>query len=214
MLNVNVCFYVNMFLCTIYFFQSDSSKENEHQLLTENSIWKNDPANLKRIKQLTPELRNLFLEWGPCQPKEHELPNNEYPKNSSKRSFHSSWYSRKLLDSTFEQRNWLTYSPKLNKVFCLYCIIYGNNSNDAWVKYGFSHWKNGHMALVKHETTSAHIMASLKVKLKASCLPLLPSLVEEHNQQVSFNRELVKQLIEITTYLGQHNHSFRGQNEN
>lgn len=64
------------------------------------------------------------------------------------------------------------------------------------------------MALVKHKTTFAHIMASLKVKLKASCLRLLPSLVEEHNQQVSFNRELVKQLIEITIYLGQHNHSF------
>jgi len=156
----------------------------------------------------------MILEWGPCQPKEHELPNNEYPKDSSKRSFHSSWYSRKLLDSTFEQRNWLTYSPKLNKVFCLYCIIYGNNSNDAWVKYGFSHWKNGHMALIKHETTSAHIMASLKVKLKACSLPLLPSLVEEHNKQVTFNRELVKQLIEITIFLAQHNHSFRGHNEN
>ena len=87
MLNVNVCFYVNMFLCTIYFFQSDSSKENEHQLLTENSIWKNDPANLKRIKQLTPELRNLFLEWGPCQPKEHKLPNNEYQKTAPKEVF-------------------------------------------------------------------------------------------------------------------------------
>lgn len=85
-------------------------------------------------------------------------------------------------------------------MFCLYYIIYGNNSNDSWVKYGFSHCKNGHMALVKHETTSAHII-SLKIKLKASCLPLLPSLIEEHNKQVSFNRELVKQLIEITIFL-------------
>jgi len=56
------------------------------------------------------------------------------------------------------------------------------------------------LALVKHETTSAHII-SLKIKLKASCLPLLPSLIEEHNKQVSFNRELVKQLIEITIFL-------------
>jgi len=99
-------------------------------------------------------------------------------------------------------------------MFCLYCIIYGNNSNDAWVKYGFSHRKNGHMALVKHETTSAHIMASLKVKLKARFWLLLPSLVEEHNQQVPFNRELIKQLIEITIFLGQHSHSFRSHNEN
>lgn len=135
---------------------------------------------LSKSKKLTTELRNMILDWGPCQPKEHELLNNEYLKDNSKRSFHSSWYSRKLLDSTFEQRNWLTYSPKLNKVFCLYYIIYGNNSNDAWVKYGFSHWKNGLMALVKHETTSGHIMASLIVKLKASCLSLLPSLVEKN----------------------------------
>ncbi|XP_008188017.2 uncharacterized protein LOC103310687, partial [Acyrthosiphon pisum] len=70
------------------------------------------------------------------------------------------------------------------------------------------------MAFMKHETTSAHIMASLKVKLKSCSLPLLPLLVEEHNKQVSFNRELVKQLIEITIFLAQHNHSFRGHNEN
>jgi len=81
------------------------------------------------------------------------------------------------------------------------------------VKYGFIHWKNGHMTLVKHETTSVHIMASLKVKLNA-CLPLLPSLVEDYNQQVSFNRELVKQLIEITIFFAQHGNSFRGHNEN
>jgi len=76
-----------------FFLQSDSSstKENDYQFLIENFIWKNDPENFKQMKQLTPELRNIILEWGPCQLKEHELPNNEYPKDSFKRSFHSSW---------------------------------------------------------------------------------------------------------------------------
>jgi len=79
-----------MYLCTIYGFQSCSfsTKENEHKLLTENYIWKNYPSNFKQNKQLIPELRNMFLEWRLCQPKEHELPNNQYPKDNSKRSFH------------------------------------------------------------------------------------------------------------------------------
>lgn len=83
-------------------------------------------------------------------------------------------------------------------MFYLYCIIQGNNSNEARVRDGFSHWKNGSMALIKHETFFAHIMASLKIKLKKCSLPLLPSLLKEHNKQVSFNKESVKQLTEIT----------------
>ncbi|XP_050056294.1 uncharacterized protein LOC114127771 isoform X1 [Aphis gossypii] len=174
----------------------------------------NDPANYIKIQKWTPELKNLILMRGAYQPNENDLPNGEYPKDSNnKRSFHSSWYFRKLLDMTYIKRDWLTYSLKLNKVFCLYCILYGNSENSSWTTYGYSYWKNGLMAIVKHETSSAHVMSSLKIKLKESCLPLVPSIIEERNRQVAFNREVVKQLIEITIFLARHNLSFRGHHE-
>lgn len=179
------------------------------------NLQKNDPANFIQVQKWTPELKNIFLIWGAYQPKEHELPNGEYPKDPrTKRSFHSSWYVRKLMDNTYITRDWLTYSLKLNKLFCLHCILFGKNASSAWTKDGYSYWKNGLMSIVKHETTSEHIMASLKIKLKENCLPLLPSLVEEQNRQVALNREIVKQLIEITIFLARHSLSFRGHNEN
>lgn len=51
------------------------------------------------------------------------------------------------------------------------------------------------------------------MKLKQSCIPIIPSILEDNNQKVAFNRELVKELIEITIYLAKHNLSFRGHNE-
>lgn len=94
---------------------------------------------------------------------------------------------------------------KLDKIFCLYCILYSAKSNDAWIKNGFNYWKNGLMSIINHEVCETHIMASLKIKISTHCLPILPSLTEEHNLQVSFNRDVVKQLIEITIFLAKHN---------
>lgn len=61
-----------------------------------------------------------------------------------------------------------------------------------------------------HETTDAHVEASLKVKVKMRklTLPLIPSIVEEKKKQVALNREIVGQLIEITKYLGYHSLAF------
>ncbi|XP_026819518.1 zinc finger MYM-type protein 1-like [Rhopalosiphum maidis] len=69
------------------------------------------------------------------------------------------------------------------------------------------------MSIINHEVCETHIMASLKIKLSTHCLPILPSLTKEHNRQVSFNRDGVKQLIEITIFLAKHNLSFRGHDE-
>lgn len=185
----------------------------ENWLLSNVSVCQNDPVNFINIQNWTPELRNMVLKWGPCQPKDHEFHNGEYPQDEYKRRFHSSWYSRQLLDNTFINREWLTYSQKLNKMFCLSCILYGNNPTKAWVKDGLSYWKNGLMSIRQHETTSTHVMATLKIKLKKNTLPLLPSLIEKKNHQISFNREVVKQLIEITIFLARHNLLFRGHDE-
>lgn len=53
------------------------------------------------------------------------------------------------------------------------------------------------MSIIKHEVCETHIMASLKIKISTHCLPILPSLTKENHRQVSFNRDVVIQLMEI-----------------
>lgn len=64
-----------------------------------------------------------------------------------------------------------------------------------------------------HETSKAHVEASLKIKLKRTTLPLIPSLIEAKKANVITNREIVKQLIDITLFLSQHCLPFRGHRE-
>lgn len=60
-------------------------------------------------------------------------------------------------------------------------------------------------SIVYHETTSAHVYSSLTRKIRQSSLPLIPLITAKKKEEVLINREIVKQLIEITIFLGRHN---------
>lgn len=53
----------------------------------------------------------------------------------------------------------------------------------------------------------------MKRLLRQSILPIIPSLQCHKKEQVFKNREIVKQLIDITLYLGRHGLAFRGHCE-
>lgn len=69
------------------------------------------------------------------------------------------------------------------------------------------------IAIINHETTNARIEASLKMKLRESVIPLIPSLEVNRKSSIALNREIVKQLIDITVFLGRHCLPFRGHRE-
>lgn len=92
-------------------------------------------------------------------------------------------------------------------------MLFGKHPQKAWVQDGFQQFKNGSIAIIAHETTTIHVDAALQVKLKTSILPLIPSLVEEKKKQVSLNREIISQLIDITKFFEQHSLAFRGHRE-
>ncbi|XP_050064738.1 zinc finger MYM-type protein 5-like [Aphis gossypii] len=165
---------------------------HELESLSNSFKWKNDPTIFLKIARLTPEMINMILKLGPCQPKAKDLPNSQFPKVGN-RCFHEAWYYRKLPDGTMMHRDWLTYSPDINRVFCLHCMLFGKKSKKAWVSDGFCKFQNGSISLMSHETTDAHVEASLKVKMRELTLPLIPSIVEEQKKQVAFNREIVGQ---------------------
>ncbi|KAL5246057.1 hypothetical protein ACI65C_013465 [Semiaphis heraclei] len=175
--------------------------------------FEDDPAAFSQIKVLTPDLIDYFFKKGPSQPSSNDLPNKIFPKDIHGRCFHENWYWKNSPSGELSRRKWLSYSKKLDKIFCHYCAIFGKNEQINWSREGFSNWKNASARIVVHETSEAHIMASLKAIYREAAFPLIPSLTEKSAMIVIQNKEIVDHLIDITLFLGRHCLSFRGHRE-
>jgi len=177
----------------------------------------NDPAKLCLLKNPNYELITKILEISPSQPTANSLNKKQFPINKNGRRFHSEWYKKILPDGkSVENRNWLSYSITNDHIYCIDCMFFSssdNQPNTAWTKNGFNAWSRGLNGIERHECTESHIASSMKRLLRQSILPIIPSLQCRKKEQVFKNREIVKQLIDITLYLGRHGLAFRGHRE-
>jgi len=96
-----------------------------------------DPADRRRIsdyigEKLQNEIRRKYLIRGPFRPP----PGFNYPQKiiaGHPRRFRAEWYTK---------YDWLEYSEKVDKCFCLYCYLFrdsneGQGGNDAFAKDGW-----------------------------------------------------------------------------
>lgn len=143
---------------------------NQHELL--NTSEDNDPIHFARMNRITPEQKNFILKLGPCQPLPEHVSGKSFPIDNHGRHFSHLWYTRFLPDGSKIQRDWLSYSISENKIFCLHCMLYSVNTHSiaikSWTKIVFSNWINGVSRKNKHELSSEHITATIKVKIKKS----------------------------------------------
>lgn len=140
------------------------------------------------------------------------MPFIQFPK-TNKYSFHPQWFTKILPDGSIGFRKWVSYSISADKIFCLYCMLFDKSPKNAWTIYGVSRWKDGNLLFTSHETSIIHIAASIDAIIHEQCIPLLPALEEKNKIQVQTNRIVVKQLIDITLFLGRHGLAFRGHKE-
>ncbi|KAK1388696.1 zinc finger MYM-type protein 1-like [Heracleum sosnowskyi] len=98
-----------------------------------------DPFDRKRIIEYHPdqrdEIRRAYLIRGPCQPLGHEFPKTKI--GNKDRRFNPEWYEK--------YKNWLEYSLKADKAYCLYCYLFRDHfgrqgGSDAFVVDGFCGW--------------------------------------------------------------------------
>lgn len=137
----------------------------------------NDPARFSDMnKKFTFEQKQYILKLGPCQPSAQEMPFHKFPKTLS---FHAKWYTKTLPDGSIGTRKWLSYSISKDKIYCLYCILFGKSPKKAWTNYGVYRWKDGVFMLASHETSVIHIAASIDATIQEQCSPLLPVLKEK-----------------------------------
>ncbi|KAE9543697.1 hypothetical protein AGLY_002093 [Aphis glycines] len=116
-------------------------QSSEIESLSDSFIWKNDPTIYLKITRYTPEMLSMILKLGPCQPKVKHLPNSQFPKVDN-RCCHEAWHFRKLPDGTMMHKDWSTYSPSINRVLCLHCMLFGKKVRKPGYQMAFVNSKN------------------------------------------------------------------------
>ncbi|XP_039003134.1 zinc finger MYM-type protein 1 [Hibiscus syriacus] len=116
-----------------------------------------DPADRPKITSYHPnqkdEIRRAYWIKGPCQPRGHTFPSKKIgPKL---RCFIVEW---------FDEFDWLEYSIKEDKAYCLCCYLFGDivgqqGGIDAFVTEGFSTWS-------KKKSLYAH--SNYEIRLRAT----------------------------------------------
>lgn len=164
-------------------------------------------------------MKGYYLELGTCQPTPIELFNNIFPKigdkNGEIRSFHESYYTKTLPDGTCSRRSWLSYSPSLNRIFCISCKIFGlpKAKNMIMASSGSNDFKNLKRNIEAHETCMHHLQAEISRTLFASNYRIDVEIVHSANQKIADNREILKVVIDVLVYIARQNISLRGHNE-
>ncbi|KAK3909804.1 Zinc finger MYM-type protein 1 [Frankliniella fusca] len=176
-----------------------------------------DPATFCRLLTFSENVVGKILTVGVDQPNASDEKGGCFPSTSNNRKFNPDWYFRKLLDGTLQRRTWLSHSETTDRVYCIDCILFGKSSqkncHPTFTRNGFQHWKRGNGALIEHETSEAHVEASIKHGLRQLSLPLDASAKQERLSKWYQNREIVRQLPDVILHLAQHCLAFRGHRE-
>lgn len=84
-------------------------------------------ARFSSVSNFTTEQKGYILNLGPCQPPVSQMPTNKFPKTNSYR-FQKHWFNKTLIDRSITK----------DKVFCLYCMLYGKSPKREWTTFEVS----------------------------------------------------------------------------
>uniref|UniRef100_A0A2S2R9U9 Zinc finger MYM-type protein 1 n=1 Tax=Sipha flava TaxID=143950 RepID=A0A2S2R9U9_9HEMI len=178
----------------------------------------NDPA-LIPTSNISDEQFSFINSLGPCQPLQSSLPGKQFLKRMQGerlRSFHDEHYFKKLQYGSLVKRMWMSYSPSVDKVYCIACKLFGTSTakKNPLAKDGINDWKHISRRILCHETSSDHLQAVLRKSMYNSNQRVDVGLIlESSNAYVAENREVVKIIFETIIYLARQNIPFRGHDE-
>ncbi|XP_065321887.1 zinc finger MYM-type protein 1-like [Gordionus sp. m RMFG-2023] len=170
----------------------------------------NDPFHFIFFR-MTNILINFIISIGPCQPCSNIF---QYPV-THKRSMNISYYKKVNIDGSLKPRNWLSYSTTLDKVFCLYCLMFGGpKSNTFWTQLGVNNWKNFKRDLERHESSSIHKDCEYTNMTWLANKRIQDHFLSNRLDIIMENRNIVHNIIDAIIYLIKCNIAFWGTNSN
>jgi len=175
-----------------------------------------DPADRRRIsdyigEKLQNEIRRKYLIRGPFRPP----PGFKYPPKMIE------GFPRRFQPEWFKEYDWLEYSEKVDKCFCLYCYLFrdcneGQDGNDAFAKDGWDGF-NKKDRLQDHVGTQPNSFHNTAVKRCNNLMKPERSIGTALNKQKDVTKE--EYLVRLNTsinavrYLSHQGLAFRGHDE-
>lgn len=183
-------------------------------------MFPNDPANLPTSgATISFELKNYFFSLGPCQPSALELNNKIFPQNKDSqgimRSFHETYYHRKIQDGQFIKRFWLSYSPSQDRFYCITCKLFGlpKAKKTFLADKGSNDYENIKRTIESHESLPEHITSELARGLYEKNFRIDTGMHEHANRKVAENRQILTIIIDALIFTARQNIALRGHNE-
>ena len=171
-----------------------------------------DPSERPKIITYNPnqrdEIRRTYLVRGPCQPRGHEFPTKLI--GAKPRRFVANW---------FDEYQWLEYSVKVDRAYCLSCYLFreqsGKHGTDAFVTDGFNSWsKKERLKLHEGEVNSFHHRALKKCEdlINQNQSIAIAFLKQSELMKTEYHMRL-NASVEVCRYLLENALPFRGNDE-
>lgn len=147
-----------------------------------------DPKDFLEIAKVTDKHRKDFIRNSPLQPGESHLP--------SAIKHLATYYNEPVkvgCVTVKRPRAWLSYSIKLDKIFCVVCMAFSKDSDTNVLKEGSCDWHN--MARIKtHHESPCHKNASDTMS-RVMCDKGIDSIILKNNEiQLSVRRQKAQEL--------------------
>ena len=151
----------------------------------------------------------------------HEVDNFSFPKkvcgNRKESSCQKKWFNLQNDDD----RKWLRYSPTLDSLFCLYCLMFPYNSgqdSNLSSKVGLSSWPSATSKLKLHINKNSHKKAleqilHIKQIMKDPTKAINVMMNKAQSELIKGNRARLIPIIASVIYLGHQGLAFKGHRD-
>lgn len=149
-------------------------------------------------------LRNI-----PCQPE------GPFPRDEKNRCFSAEFYYRTSKKGSKILRRWLCYSPKMDRVYCEPCWLFGERKSvcQSLLTVGINDWQGLSRKTKEHELTRSDLSACVIYDTWKQNLTVDAQMSSAYAQEVSYWTEVLTRIVDVTLTLASCNAAFRGYRE-
>jgi len=147
--------------------------------------------------------------------KEQDIPTKEKDSQGVMRSFHASYYHRKIEDGKFVKRLWLSYSPSKDRFYCITCNLFGlpKAKKMFLADKGSNDYKNIKRTIETHESIPEHLTSEIAREMYEKNLRIDTGMYERTNRKVAENGQIVSVIIDALIFSARLNIALRWYNE-